>query len=159
MPPSTVRPVAKPVAKPMPANKPVAYTRFSSKLTGSLDQIQKMVEDNARMIDSIQEVALELTNSIGTLHALTVKYAGIANGILDALLPIVKSLPIIPKNVTDMLVKLEAVTQKIIDGQASTGKTITDVQTGLRTGDVTKLQAHSTDLQNLTKSLTAILPK
>ena len=147
------------VNNPPSASAVVPYTRFSAKLTGSLDQIQKMVEDNARMIDSIQEVALELTNSIGTLHALTVKYAGIANAILDALLPIVKNLPIIPKNVTDMLVNLESITQKIIDGQASTGKTILDVQTGLRTGDVTKLQSHTTDLQNLTKSLGAILPK
>lgn len=156
MPPSSVRPVAKAAVG---AAKPVSYTRFSSKLTGSLDQISQMIEDNARMIDSIQEVALELTNSIGTLHALTVKYAGIANGILDALLPIVKNLPIIPKNVTQMLVNLESVTQKIIDNQVSTGKTITDVQAGLRTGDVSKLQNHAGELQNLTKSFTAILPK
>ena len=140
-------------------NAPVSYTRFSAKLTGSLDQISKMIEDNAKMIDLIQEVALELTNSIGTLHTLTVKYAGIANGILDVLLPIVRGLPIIPKNVTDMLANLESITQQIIDSQAATGKTITDVQTGLRTGDVTKLQSHAGELQNLTRSLVAILPK
>ena len=156
MPPTTSRPIAK---ASVAVSKPVTYTRFSSKLTGSLDQISKMVEDNAKMIDSIQEVALELTNSIGSLHTLTVKYAGIANAILDALLPIVRNLPLIPKNVTAMLVNLESVTQKIIDNQASTGKTISDVNTGLRTGDVTKLQNHATELQTLTKSITAILPK
>lgn len=156
MPPTTSRPVVK---AGLAAAKPVTYTRFSSKLTGSLDQISKMVEDNAKMIDSIQEVALELTNSIGSLHTLTVKYAGIANAILDALLPVVRNLPLIPKNVTAMLVNLESVTQKIIDNQASTGKTIADVNTGLRTGDVTKLQNHATELQTLTRSITAILPK
>ncbi|MBV6394634.1 MAG: hypothetical protein HFACDABA_00200 [Anaerolineales bacterium] len=155
MPPTIIRPTAK--ASPA-SSKPVTYTRFSSKLTGSLDQISKMVEDNAKMIDSIQEVALELTTSIGALHTLTVKYAGIANAILDTLLPIVKSLPLIPKNVTAMLVNLESITQKIIDNQASTGRTISDVNTGLRTGDVAKLQAHAGQLQGLTKSLTAILP-
>ena len=56
----------------------------------------------------IQEVALELTTSISTMHALTVKYAGIANGILDGLLPIVRNLPIVPKKVLDMLVNLES---------------------------------------------------
>lgn len=137
----------------------VSYTPFSAKLTGSLDQISKMIEDNAKMIDLIQEVALELTNSIGTLHTLTVKYAGTANAILDVLLPILRSLPIVPKNVTDMLATLERITQQIIDGQASTGKTITDVQSGLRTGDVSKLQNHAGELQNLTRSLMAILPK
>jgi hypothetical protein len=136
-----------------------SYTPFSSQLTGSLDQISKMIEDNAKMIDLIQEVALELTHSIGTLHALTVQYAGTANAILDILLPILRGLPLIPKNVMDMLTGLESLTQQIIDSQASTSKTISDVQTGLSTGDVTKLQSHASDLQNLTRSLTAILPK
>lgn len=143
----------------MSANAPVSYTPFSAKLTGSLDQISKMIEDNARMIDLIQEVALELTNSIGTLHTLTVRYAGIANSILDVLLPILRGLPLIPKNVMDLLVNLERLTQQIIDNQAGTAKTIADVQTGLSTGDVTKLQSHAGELQDLTRSLTAILPK
>ncbi len=137
----------------------VPYTRFSTKLTGSLDQITKMIEDNAKMIDLIQEVSLELTNAIGTLHALTVRYAGTANAILDVLLPIARNLPIIPRNVTAMLTNLESITQKIIDNQATTGKTITDVRTGLHTGDVAKLQGHADELQNLTRTIGAILPK
>ena len=137
---------------------PVSYTKFSSKLTGSLDQISRMIEDNARMIDSIQEVALELTNSIGALHTLTVKYAGIANQVLDVLLPLMQKIPLIPPKLTGFATDLERLTQKIIDGQAATTKTITDVQSGLRTGDVAKLQGHAGDLQNLTRSLSAILP-
>lgn len=141
------------------SNSPVAYTPFSTKLTGSLNQITKMIEENAKMIDLIQEVALELTNAIGTLHTLTVKYAGIANAILDVLLPILRGLPFIPKNVMDMLSNLESITQQIIDSQAETNKTITDVRTGLSTGDVSKLQSHAGELQTLTRSLLAILPK
>ena len=143
----------------MSANAPVSYTPFSAKLTGSLDQISNMIHENARMIDLIQEVALELTNSIGTLHTLTVRYAGIANSILDVLLPILRGLPLIPKNVMDLLVNLERLTQQIIDNQAGTARTIADVQVGLSTGDVTKLQSHAGELQDLTRSLTAILPK
>lgn len=141
------------------AVKPVGYVKFSDKLTNSLSDIERMIEEHKVMIDSIQEVALELTTSIGTLHTLTVKYAGIANSILDTLLPIVKSLPIIPESVKSLLVNLEAITQKIIDTNTSTSKTITDVQSGLRTGDVDKIKGHAGQLQALTKSLTAILPK
>ena len=97
-------------------------------------------------------------DSIGTLHALTVKYAGIANSILDGLLPLAKGLPIIPKNILDMLINLESITQKIIDNNAATAKTISDVQTGLKTGDVSKIKGHAADLQNVTRQLTAILP-
>jgi hypothetical protein len=93
------------------------------------------------------------------LHTLTVKYAGIANAILDALLPIVKNLPIIPKKVTDLLVNLEAITQKIIDNSQKTSKTITDVNSGLKTGDVSKLKGHANELKSLTNTLNTILPK
>ena len=139
--------------------KSVGYVKFSDKLTMSLTDISRMINEHKTMIDSIQEVALELTTSIGTLHTLTVKYAGIANHILDALLPIVNSLPIIPQSVKTLLTNLEAITQKIIDTNASTSKTITDVQSGLRTGDVNKIKGHAGQLQALTRSLTSILPK
>jgi hypothetical protein len=67
--------------------------------------------------------------------------------------------PIIPKNVLALLTNLEAITQKIIDNQASTSKTISDVQSGLKTGDVNKIRGHAGQLQALTKSLSSILPR
>lgn len=154
--PTTIRPQARVGAVAAP---PVSYVKFSDKLTDSLNDIGKMIQDHKNMIDAIQEIALELTNSIGSLHTLTVKYAGIANNILDGLLPIVKGLPIIPKNITQLLVNLEAITQKIIDNQTSTSKTITEVQSGLKTGDVNKIKGHASALQNVTRTLTSILPK
>ena len=137
----------------------VRYTKFSDKLTNSLDDINRMINENKEMINSVQEVALGLTDAMGTLHTLTVKYAGIANAILDTLLPIVKNLPIIPKKVTALLVNLEAITQKIIDDSKKTSKTITDVNSGLKTGDVAKLKGHAAELKSVTNKLTAILPK
>jgi hypothetical protein len=155
MSPTPVRPVAR---AGVAVARPLTYPKFSSKLTGSLDQIGRMIEDNAKMIDSIQEVALELTGSIGALHTLTVKYAGIANQVLDVLLPLMQKIPLIPPKLTQFATDLERLTQKIIDGQAVTNKTITDVRSGLQTGDVSKLQNHAGELQNLTRSLSAILP-
>ena len=154
--PTPIRPTARAGAS---TAKPVSYVKFSDKLSDSLNDIGRMIQDHKNMIDTIQEIALELTNSIGSLHTLTVKYAGIANNILDGLLPIVRNLPIIPKNITQLLVNLEAMTQKIIDNQVSTTKTITDVQAGLKTGDVNKIKGHAGALQNVTRSITAILPK
>lgn len=160
----TPRPAPKPALRPVakagivPA-KAASAVRFSDKLTDSLNDITGMIEEHKTMIDSIQDIALELTNSIGTLHTLTVKYAGIANNILDGLLPIARGLPILPKNILDLLIKLESLTQKIIDSNAATAKTISDVQIGLRTGDVNRIKGHAGELQNITRQLTAILPK
>ena len=156
--PTPNRPVSRPVARPVPAAKPASMVKFSDRLTDSINDITKMIEEHKVMIDSIQDIALELTNSIGTLHTLTVKYAGIANNILDGLLPIAKGLPIIPQKIVELLVNLESMTQKIIDSNAQTSKTITDVQSGLRTGDVNKIKGHAGELQNLTKALSSILP-
>jgi hypothetical protein len=118
-----------------------------------------MIAEHKDMIDAIQEVALELTGVIGTLHTLTVKYAGKANQILDVLLPLLKNVPIIPKNVMSLLVEMEKYTQNIINNSVRTAKTISDVQGGLQTGDVSKLKGHAGDLKAVTSTLTAILPK
>lgn len=144
------------------ASKPgavVSYVKFSDKLTASITDISKIIEQHKEMIDSIQEVAIELTSSIGSLHTLTVKYARTANQILDVLLPILKNLPLIPKNVMQMLVNLESLTQKIIDNEVATTKTITDVNAGLKTGDANKLKAHAGQLQAVTRTITSIIPK
>jgi hypothetical protein len=139
--------------------KSTSFVKFSDKLTDSISDITKIIEQNKEMIDSIQEIAIELTSSIGSLHTLTVKYARTANQILDVLLPILKNLPIIPRNVMDLLINLESITQKIIDNETSTSKTITDVRSGLNTGDVDKIRGHADQLKTVTKTLTAMLPK
>ncbi len=81
-----------------------------------MTDITRIIEQHKRMIDSTQEVALELTN-------------------------------------------LEGITQKIIDHEASTTRTIADAQSGLRTGDVNKIKGHAGQLQAVTRSLTAMLPR
>jgi hypothetical protein len=156
---STIKPTARPIVKTATAAKPASFVKFSDKLTDSVNDITKIIEQNKEMIDSIQEIAIELTSSIGSLHTLTVKYARIANQILDVLLPILKNLPVVPKNVMALLVNLESITQKIIDNEASTAKTITDVRSGLNTGDVNKIRGHADQLKNVTKTITGMLPK
>ena len=126
--------------------------RFSEKLSDSLNDIAAVVREHQQMIDSIQDVALELATAIGTLHTLTVKYAGTANKVLDGVLPIVQNLPIVPKNVRDLLVNLERWTQRIMDNNVKTAAAITDVQIGLETGDVSRLRQQAAQLQNVTKN-------
>jgi len=150
----------KSTARKMPARKSsVKYKKFSDTLSDSLNDITKMINENKEMIDSVQEIALGLTDAMDVLHTLTVKYAGIANSILDNLLPIIKPLPIVPKKVTALLIDLEKMTQKIIDDSKKTSKTIKDVSTGLKTGDVSKIKGHAGELKTVTNKLTKILPK
>ncbi len=154
--PEPIKATAKTTFQPA---KPESFVKFSDKLTDSIQDITKIIDQNKEMIDSIQEIALELTSSIGSLHTLTIKYARTANQILDVLLPILKNLPIIPKDVMQLLVDLESMTQKIIDSEAATTRTITEVRSGLKTGDVNKLSGYADELKAVTKTLTDVLPK
>ena len=142
----------------MPAKKET-YVKFSDKLTDSLDDITEMINEHKTMIDTIQEVALELTSAMGSLNTLMLKYARRANDILDVLLPIIKKIPLIPDKVENLLVQMEKWTQKIIDNEKSTTKTIIDVQSGLRSGDVSKIKAHTDDLKKVSDTLMSILPQ
>ncbi len=117
-----------------------------------------MIREHQGMIDSIQEIALELTEAIGSLHSLTLNYAGKANQILDLLLPILEKVPLVSKKVTKLLSDLEKWTQKIIDNKTKTRKTISDVKSGLKTGNVNKLKGQTGELKKVTKTLTAMIP-
>lgn len=144
-------------AAPRAAN-PTNYVKFSDKLTGTLQDITKMINEQKETIDTIQEMGIQLTTAIGTLHTVTVKYAGVVNNILDMLLPILEKIPLIPPKLLDMVKTMERVTQKIIDNQEKTTKTITDIDTGLKTGDVSRLKGYSGELQKVTQAFTSILP-
>jgi methyl-accepting chemotaxis protein len=142
----------------VPATSAGGYVKFSDKLTDSIQDITKMINEHKEMIDAIQDVGIQLTGAIGTLHTLTVKYAGVVNGVLDMLLPLLKGIPFVPPQLLEMATTMEKITQQIIDTSANTSKTITDVNVGLKTGDVARLRSHSGELQQVTQSLTAILP-
>jgi len=144
----------------MPAqSKSQSYVKFSDQLTESLNDISRMISDHKEMIDTIQEVALDLTTTMGSLHGVMVKYAAKANQILDLILPVITNLPLIPPKAKKLLVELEEWTQKIIDNQKTTSKTITDVTSGLKSGDVSKLKSHSGELKRVSKNISSILSK
>ena len=137
---------------------PGGYVKFSDKLSDSLQDITKMINEHKQMIDAIQEVGIQLTGALGTLHTLTVKYASIVNGVLDILLPLLKKIPFVPPKLLELATTVEHITQQIIDSSANTSKAIIDVNDGLKKGDVNQLREHSDELQEVTKRLTSILP-
>lgn len=138
---------------------PAKYVKFSDQLTGTLQDITKMINEQKETIDSIQEMGIQLTGTFSTLHTLTVKYAGVVNNILDMLLPFMKNIPLVPPKLVELATKIERITQQIIDNSAKTSKTITDIDTGLKTGDVSRLRGYSGELQKITQAFSAILPE
>jgi len=154
--PKTLPSQMAPKGAAMPAQ---GYVRFSDKLTDSLQDITRMIDEHKAMIDAIQEVGIQLTGAIGSLHTLTIKYARIVNNALDMLLPLLKNIPLVPPKLLELATTMEKLTQNMLDGSEETAKTISAVNNGLKTGDVAQLKAHAGQIEGLTKSLKAILPE
>ena len=141
-----------------PSHSGTDYVRFSDQLTDSLDQITALIESNREIIDTVQDVAIQLTDVFGNLHTLTLKYAGVVNKVLDAILSVIDKIPFISDKVVDLLKDIERLTQNIIDSSDETARIIQDVDAGLRKGDMERLKAHTGDLKKVTRKLQAILP-
>lgn len=134
------------------------YVRFSDKLAGGLEDISRIIEENKATMDSIQEIGLALASAAGTLQATASKYVGMVDRFLDTAVPILRNIPLVPAKTMKTIENLQGLANTIIDVCTTADKVITDVDAGLRTADVAKLNAHTADLQKMTKTLQRVLP-
>ncbi len=139
----------------MPAQ---SYVHFSDKMTESLMNINKVINDNKSTLDSIQDMAVELTRAIRSLQAVVMKYVDLADDILGTIVPLMEGLPIVPDKVKGFAKDALALSKKINEACQMAEKVLPGVETGLTTADMSKLQASTGQVASLTKSLQAILP-
>lgn len=146
--------LGKAAAKPAPGG----YIHFSDKMTDALMDINNVIEDNKSTLDSIQDMAVELTRAIRALQAVVMKYIGMADDILETIVPIMEGLPIVPPRVKDFARDALVLAKKIGAASELAEKVLPGVEAGLTTADVTRLQASTSDVANLTKALQAMVP-
>jgi hypothetical protein len=102
-------------------------------------------------------VRIQLTTDFVALHTMTIRYSGVVNTILSTLLPIIEKIPLVLTKLFETDTSIESV-KKIMDNQEKTSKTIADIDTGLKTGDVSYNKKHSGELQKVTQAFTSTLP-
>lgn len=156
--PSTIgKPIAgvKPMVRPAASGQPATgdYTHFSDKMTGALQNITNVIEDNRGTLDSIQDMALELTHTIQFLRTVVMRYVGIADEILKTIVPIIDRLPIVPDKVVNFAKEALELAQKITTASEMAQKVLPGVEASLRTADVSGLQASKSDMASLTRAL------
>ncbi len=153
------RPAARPTAaRPVAAAKPAAgnYVHFSDKMTSALMNINDVIEDNKGTLDSIQDMALQLTRTVIVLRTVVMKYVGMVDNILETAVPIMEKLPIFPENVKEFARDALALAKKISTASEMAEKVLPGVEASLMTADVSRLQTSSGDVANLTKALQEI---
>jgi methyl-accepting chemotaxis protein len=134
------------------------YVHFSDKLTGTLQDITKAIEENKEIIDTVQELGIDLSRTIASLSVTAIKYVKMVDSVLDLVVPVITGIPLIPKKTTDSLNNLRSLVDKIVASCEKSQQISADVEKGLVSGDVTKLKSHSADLKNVTASIRGILP-
>lgn len=135
-----------------------SYVRFSDKLTASLEEVNRVIQENKATLDAIQDVALELTRVAGVLEATASKYVRMVDSVLETAVPILSTIPLVPQKTLEVITELQDLANGILEVCTTADKVIGDVEDGLLNADVTKLKAHTGDLQKMTKALQKVLP-
>jgi len=134
------------------------YVRFSDKLTASLEEVNLVIQENKATLDAIQDIALELARVAGVLEATASKYINMVNSVLETAVPILSNIPLVPEKTLKVVTELQDLAKDILQVSTTADKVIKDVEDGLLNADVTKLKAHTGDLQKMTKALQKVLP-
>ncbi len=133
------------------------YVHFSDKMTDALQNINKVIVDNRSTLDSIQDMAVELTRSVQVLEKAAVRYIRLVDGVLEQVIPVMKNIPLVPKGILNLFVKIEATTTKFLTACELAEKVLPGVEEGLTSADMTKLQASTGDVQRLTITLQSLV--
>ena len=153
--PPAKKPVALAGVKPLVGVKPAAgeYTHFSDKMTGALQNISHVIDENRGTLDSIQDMALELTHAVQFLRVVVMRYVDMADDILKTLIPILDKFPFVPDKVVNFAKEALELAQKITAASDMAQKVLPGVESSLRTADISGLQASKGDMANLTRTL------
>ena len=79
------------------------------------------------------------------------------DGVLEQAIPVMKNIPLVPKKILALAVKIEATTTKFLAACELAEKVLPGVEEGLTTANMTKLQASTVDVQRLTTSLQSLV--
>lgn len=145
------------------ASKAVVRTKkdfvpFSDKLTQSLEEVSNKIEENKVILDTIQELGIELSQAVNLLSTSALKYANMVNSVLDTVMPVVSNLPFIPKQTQKFLADLNTFADKFLASCQASQKISGSVETGLVSGDVNALKTHSADLKRVVASVRTLVP-
>ena len=142
-----------------PAAKPKKdFVPFSDKLTKSLEDVSKIIEENKANLDTIQELGIELSQAVSVISASALKYANMVNSILDNVMPFIEKLPILPPKTQQFLKDLNSFADKFLASVQSAQQISGSVEKGLVAGDVKSLKNHSADLRKVVASFKTIIP-
>lgn len=158
--PSAKKPARKKPAASQPSAQPAAdeYVHFSDKITGALRNIGDVIEDNRGTLDSIQDMAVQLTRTVISLRAVVMRYVETADNVLEKVVPVLEKFPVVPDKVMDFARDAQGWAQKISEASDLVERVLPGVERSLTTADIAGLQTSTSEVANLTRALQEMIP-
>jgi urease gamma subunit len=128
-------------------------------MTGALQNISNVIDENRGTLDSIQDMAVQLTRTIISLRLVIIKYVDMAEKALGTIVPIIEGLPIISENIKEFARDAQALAKKIDTANELVQKVLPGVERALTTADISGLQASSGEVAELTRLLQDMIPE
>lgn len=117
---------------------------------------RKVVKENKALLDTTQDIAIGLTNTISETQSLMFKHAEEIGRILELAVPFLSQLPILNKVDLSETLNVNAV---IVSTTGKSKEIVDDVHKALITGDVEEIGKYSKDLKRTTEALKQALSK
>ena len=118
----------------------------------------KLLRDNKETLDAVQGIAIELTRTVSVLQSLTFKHMKEVDGILQNVMPIVSTIPIIRSKMDALgISEVRNTSQIIVEASTRIETTVRDIEDALVNANSRKLQAYVADVAKLTREIKSVL--
>jgi hypothetical protein len=113
-----------------------------------------LAHENKALLDSLQDVALESTRAVGAVQAYAFKHIEKVDQVLQALSPLLLSIPPLKKKLEELgLADARNTSKAVVDSIVGLEHLITQLEEALEQADASKFKAISQDLEALTRNL------
>lgn len=143
--------------KPSTLKSAKDYVRFSTQVQQSLEEMSKSIGSYANTMDTVQEVGINLTRMAVSLATTAGKYAQSVNSILQAVLPLLTSLPLLDKKTQGFLNGLQSTAGSLLSVVGNAESLARGAEQGLLGADANQLQSLLPELKKLPQVVEAAL--
>lgn len=125
-----------------------------------LQKFNILFTENQEAIDTLQNIAIDLTKTASAIQSFSAKNAQQVSDILDSTIPLLATIPLVGKRIDNTgLSKLQNLSKTVINVSTQAATVIQDVEQALVNADIKELKTYPQKLQQTNQSLRTLLTK
>lgn len=119
-----------------------------------LQKFNILFQENQESVDTLQNLAIDLTKTASTIQSFSSKNAQQVSDILDTTIPLLANIPFVGKKIDNTgLSRLQNLSKTVMNVSTQAATVIQDVEQALVNADIKELKTYPQKLQELNQSL------